>query len=164
MPTALFIPEEHNCCYRYSYSGALQTPAALPQLIIQSSICTTYTQIGTHTPHSFGYFGSSPYSLKVLFVSITVMSSYRQAVLECTPPTTSCLPTSPHTHSLASGLSLSPLQPPNHYAHNHLRGKENVGYNCMMFVTGAKGPPSKLKGRKVDGHEVQVMDSPKTQF
>lgn len=57
-----------------------------------------------------------------------------------------------------------PTPAPNHYAHNHLRGKENVGYNCMMSVTGAKGPPSKLKGRKVDSHEAQVTDSPKTQY
>ena len=63
MPTALFIPDEHNCCYRYSYSGALQTPAALPQLIIQCSIRTNYlhahkqTHTHTHTHTLLATFG-----------------------------------------------------------------------------------------------------------
>lgn len=35
MPATLFIPEEHNCCYRYSYSEALHAAAAWPQLILQ---------------------------------------------------------------------------------------------------------------------------------
>lgn len=41
MPAALFIPEEHNCCYRYSYSGALQTSAA--------SVSANNTAQYTHT-------------------------------------------------------------------------------------------------------------------
>ncbi len=77
MPTALFIPEEHNCCYRYSYSGALQTPAALPQLIIQCSIRTTYLHTHTHT--LLATFGPRRPPSKVLPVSMRAMSSRRQS-------------------------------------------------------------------------------------
>lgn len=45
MPAALFIPEEHNCCYRYSYSGALQTPAAS----VSANNTAQYTHACAHT-------------------------------------------------------------------------------------------------------------------
>lgn len=65
MPAALFIPEEHNCCYRYSYSGALQPQLPLAQLIIQRSIHShIHTLRLTHATHTLmaplSYSGRPP--------------------------------------------------------------------------------------------------------
>ncbi len=148
MPTALFIPEEHNCCYRYSYSGALQTPAALPQLIIWCSIRTINLHTHTHTHTLWATFGPHhPPSKNFLYLSQWWAATGSQFWRAHLPQRAACQQALTHTRYITT--EPVPIPAPNHYAHNHLRGKENVDYHCRMSVTGAQSPPSALQNKQI---------------
>lgn len=139
MPTALFIPEEHNCCYRYSYSGTLQTPAALPQLIIQCSIYTVYTHTYTATfgPHH-------PNSKRFLCLSRWWAATGRQSWRAHLSHWAACQQALTHAHYITTAPVLNPA--PNHYAHNHLMGKQNVEYAWRMTAfTDRDGKKTELR-------------------
>lgn len=142
MPAALFIPEEHNCCYRYSYSGALQTPAAS----VSANNTAQYTHACAHThthtdsrmPHTLSRLLWATLAVHLHGLS-SAFPSQEQSALARIPPTSSCLPTSPSHSEPTSGWSMSPPPPaPNHYAHNHLKAKEDGEHICMVCVTGAR--------------------------
>lgn len=153
MPTALFIPEDHNCCYRYSYSGTLQTPAALPQLIIQCRIRATCTHISTATsgPHH-------PNSKCFLCLSQWWAATGRLSWRAHLPHGAACQQALTHARYITTEPVLIPA--PNHYAHNHLMGEQNVEYAWRMTGRrhGQKTPWQKLKSWSSYSVRTQVIE------
>lgn len=130
MPAALFIPEEHNCCYRYSYSGALQTPAAsvsannTAQYTRACAYTHTHTHRLTHATHTFtatlSYSGRPPSRpFQCISQSGAVGAGANTSHIE--------LPANePLAHRTDIRMEHVPAPPaPNHYAHNHLKAKED---------------------------------------
>lgn len=142
MPTALFIPEEHNCCYRYSYSGALQTPAASVSAnnTAQYTHACAHTDIHTQTHACHTHFhGYSELLWPSTFTAFPVHFPVRSRGhwREYLPHRAACqrAPRTPNWHQ--DGTRPRPPAP-NDYAHNHLKAKEDGEQICMVLVAGAR--------------------------